>query len=1305
VSLVAPPVKKRIEFRVEWPAPGAFAPGVAKAPDGAFANEKVAEKGPTTGGGDEGRYDAVIPAIAERLEKARSVLVFTDSRRRAERMARLLNEFMGPGTAYAHHGSLAKEARLVVEERFKAGELRCVVATASLELGMDVGSVDEVVLAGAPPEVSAALQRAGRSGHGVGATSRAVIYPFHGMDLLRSAAVVRGAEDRAVEILRIPRAPLDVLAQVLLAMSAARTWPVDELYESVLSFPPFERLSRRLFDATMDMLAGRYAAGARLRELEPRVYLDAATRTVRARDGVRALLYSSGGAIPDRGHYALRLAGGGAKIGELDEEFVFERSVGDAFTLGAQSWRIVDIGAEAVEVQPLGAGADFIPFWKAEARYRSAEVSSRLLGLMDRLCTGEDSRGFQVVDKESGKKLLVREYGFSEAAARVAVDFVAAQAAAGRGALPGSKGIAVEVYADPVRRGEAHCFVVHTLLGGGVNEPLGLALAASFEENGMPTPEVISDDDFVLLVLPAAEETSPAGTGAVEASAKAAIDRVVAFLSSMGSRERVEGLVRRRLEGSGLFGAQFRENAGRALLLPRGVPGKRMPLWITRLKAKRLFEAVRAFPDFPVTAETWRSCLVDLFDMDALCGLLAGIAESRIRVSAFSTRTPSPFAREAIWRETGEFMYRGDAMLGRVSSSLSDAVIADALRSSRLRPRLAPGLIDDFVRSSKRLREGWGPRDAFELAEWVKERVVLPVDEFDALIAEGGSDLASEFAVDPTVGGRLERLFLPGAVIAVLLHAERNAEVQADPAAFIAEWLRREGPVPPARIAGIFGLGAEALSSLLDALEDSGDVVIDEFRADSSGIEVIDAENLEILLRLARRAARPVVEARPPGDLFRLVASLQGLAAPGRPGAGRGIPSAARTSLAGILDALSGLALPARLWESEVFPARIPRYASGDLDALLAEEARLWFGAGRESLAFCRADELELHGAGSRPSAILRADESAQDFWTVRERLGLDSRAAAFAIWDEAWEGLVASEGFDPVRKGLANRFGKDLPGLEDVPQGGEAKKSQGRAFPSPLGSGREPRIPRALRERWRSGAPVGGRWFSLELPRTDGDALDEEEAAMARVRIVVARFGLLHRGLLEHESADFRWAALFPAMRRMELRGELVYGRFFEGLEGPQFLGQDAFELFAGLDDAPPPGPCWLSALDPAVLPLALATRAAGEANAGAAVVGPGSVGADLDFPERIPSNRLGVSRGRLAAVLSRSGAELRVSPSLDETEAVPLFQALTALRDRLGKRIGLETIDGGSASASPWAATLKAAGFEADRGRLVLW
>jgi ATP-dependent Lhr-like helicase len=1011
------------------------------------------------------------------------------------------------------------------------------------------------------------------------------------------------------------------------------------------------------------MLAGKYSL-SRLRELEPRIAIDAATGAVLACKGARGLLFSSGGTIPDRGLFSLRVAGSKVRIGELDEEFVWERKAGEVFTLGAQAWRITEIGSEAVIVVPAASDPDIVPFWKGEARFRSPETSSRALALLDEL--GE-------LDEEGGAAALVSGYGFSAAAAGACVRFVAAQKAAGSGlaSLPLTRRLVLEEHVEAGSKGDWNRLVLHTLRGLAINEPLALALAAAIEEEcGLPVQR-LTDDDLILLVIPKVEGFDP----------------VSAFMRSFRSfakGDSLDRLVRASLEGSGIFGAQFRENAGRALLLPRGMPGKRTPLWMTRLRARKLFEAVRGRADFPVIVETWRSCLGDLFDLEGARALAAGVAEGRVEISAFSSRAPSPFAREALWKEIGENMYRGDELRWKASSSVSDRAIAEALRSARLRPRLDPGLVADFESRLKRLVPLWAPDGLMTLAEWARERVLIPVSELPAILASGGALLATALEDDPDCGGRLLRLTLPGAAEEVLVHAERARSLEADPVSHIAEWLRREAAVTPSRIASLFGVSGAELDGALDDLVEDGTVVADLLIEGSEAESVIDAQNLEILLRRARSAARPAVEARPPGDLARLVFSVQGLGST----AGLRRPAVGRAALEGALEALAGTAAPAALWEEELLPARVAGYRGADLDSVLASTPWQWFGLGKARISLSRVDDLELFLPRSRDSSqLLSEGGESLDFWAIRERAGLSSAEAARALWAEAWKGLVASDSFRDIREGVANGFGAAL--------GGSPEAEERLPYGVPR------RVPRALRERWRGGAPMSGTWFALELSdegdTDESDVLDEASLDSARVRILASRYGLLCRDMLEREEKGMRWGDLFPAMRRLELAGELLAGRFFEGVEGPQFLDPAVFSAFAALgrdiEVAAAErgyGPVWINALDPAASALYAASER------------------QTLLPPRLAANRICVDRGLVVAASTRSYRELALDLAADDQRLPAVLGLFRSARERDLRpehRVIVDRINGEAAGHCSYSDALRAVGFEADRGRMVLW
>lgn len=1248
VRIIAPPAEKRIELTVEFPA----------------APPMPAEN--TGGDRNNPRYGALVELLAARVAENRTTLVFTDSRRRAERIAFLLNERCGEGTAFAHHGSLSKEVRRAVEERLAEGRLPCVVATGSLELGIDIGAVDEVVLAGSPSDAAATLQRIGRSGHGVGRTSRGRLVPFHGMDLLAAAAVAGAAAEKEIEEVRPIENPLDLLAQVMLALCAERVRGEDELYAELRSYPPFRNLGRPSFDRVAAMLAGKYE-GSRLRDLKPRLRSDGEGRTLEAVDGVLSLLYSSGGAIPDRGSYSLRTADG-AKIGDLDEEFVWERRPGDAFSFGTRSWRILSIGAEAVQVVPMDRHADFVPFWRGEARFRSPVLSRRIREIVD---------SFEL---HSPLNPALEGSGFTREASESLLRFLEAQKRAQGGLpLPSDSAITVETLADPVQHGEMESVVVHTLRGGGINYPLALALAAELEELLELRIETIPEEDGILVVLPRTEGGDPG-------------ELVRSALFRLTDPGRREEKMRERLEASGLFGAAFREAAERSLLLPKAGFGRRTPLWITRRRAKRLFEAVLPYGDFPAVAEAWRTCLGDLFDPGGVEELCAGLREGRIAVHSFTSKVPSPFARESVWRETNRFLYEGDEGPERRGTSLSDRVISDALGDASLRPRIGAATAADFGMRLRREAPGWAPEDGPSLEDWIKERTAVDAGQWEALLAAAGEDLRSLYgpggaeeprtpearsrespaAEHPSVRrGRLVRLAGP---VPVVVHRDRLEEWQTEGLALLGEWLRYQGPISVADIGAVFAAEAPEVDSALEALERQGELVRFVSVGDEEGL-VCDRENLDLLLRLSRKASRPAVRERPASLLVPYLARRQGLIAGAAP-TGGGMP----------WDSLACYGAPARLWETELFPARSGSYRPVLLDGELAAGRLLWFGCGDERTAFCAPEDLELslppEGVSGTPGLFSGADRP-MDFWQLKELCGLGLGPCAAALWEEAWAGRLSSDTWEPLRRGLAEGF---------VPR--QLPEAAGGGLPAgPFGRPR--RIPRALRDRGRSGPPVTGRWFSLEgddaLRSAAGrawDDLDREAADRDRVRLLLRRWGVLCRPLLERELPELSWGRLLPAMRRLELAGELTAGRFFSGVSSLQFASP---RIVAELEECDAEeGIYWMNAADPAY------------------PAGAGIEGLHPELPSRSEGNRIAFRGSVPAAVSRRSGKELRLFLGPDDPDLPAVLSFLAVPRRRAvnpERKLTVERINGVGAAGSPYAPALRALGFEADRGLLVLW
>ncbi|MDR0452525.1 MAG: DEAD/DEAH box helicase [Treponema sp.] len=1333
MRIVAPAAEKRIDFLVEFPRDLEYSEASAKESAEKFAAEKTGF-GETTPDRYSRRYTILINYILERIRaldgagggKRSTLLVFTDSRRRCERISHLLNQAAGERISLCHHGSLSKEIRRDVEQSLAEGRIPCVVATSSLELGIDVGAVDEVILAGSVSSSAQTLQRIGRAGHGVARISRARFVPFLPMDIINGAAIAGAVAEKEIEETRPVKNPLDILAQIVLALAAEKPRTSAELYAIVKGFGAFSELEKSNFDQVIAMLAGRYTDGkdvagerdasgensaenggsdggentARLREIKPRLLVDI-DGSCHAAAGVVSLLYLSGGVIPNRGLYSMRLPDG-TRIGELDEEFVFERRPGDSFDFGAHSWSIVDIGDEAITVIPLERDAGFQPFWKADTPFRSPVLTRRVLDMFDNY------------ENSAGKAPPVFPC-LSEEAAEALGDLLEKQRdAQGAVRLPGRAYIPVEII-DSAARPDSYRIVFHSFRGGALNYPLGFALAGLLEETTGTRVETIINDNAILLLV--SRPLDP----------EALIGGLLLELAGKG-----EACFRGRLESSGIFGAAFREAAEISMIINRGNFGRRVPLWVTRRQAKRLYDKVSGRADFPAVTEAWRICLADRFDMNGFRELLENLADGTVKMGVFRTSSPSPFSRDLSWKETGAFMYEYDErndILGRpgkagdyARSSLADRAVADAIGDPRLRPRL-PAL-NEFGAKLRRELSGWAPEDPLSLAEWVRERVAIPADEWETLAGFLPAELREELRRDPGLDGRIAEITLDGAEIPVVVHSALLAAPR--PAAFLSrlgEWLRYEGPVSSRRIAAVFGCGEAEAKDAAEALVEAGEAAggIRAEGAESADDLYCDAENFDLLLRLARKQARPRIRERPAALLAPFLSLRQGI-----------IPKADRSGDSAFA-ALSCYAAPAPLWETEILPARIWDYKPEILDGALGAARLVWLGAEKERIAFCAPDELELiwsapgpDGPRVKQEAALRAIAAFcgryRNFWEIRDELvrsGLVENipgsaangSAAGLIWKAVWASLISSDSFEAVRRGLERGFNLKTSARD---RSGRAAGNIPGITPrcAPSGSRGSRFVPRALREKWREGAPLPGNWFSL-LPEPEYDprarpggsqspdalhitpdaalpdefsALEEAELNRDRVRLLLRRWGILAKPFFERENPAFSWSSLLPAMRRMELAGELVTGRFVEGIHSLQFASPAiAAELEAAGDVS---AVYWMNAADPAS-PAGLAVD-----------------GLDRRLPPRTAGARLCFRGGGLAAVSTKNGRELEIFVPPGSVPEIAAF--IKAPRTRVCgpvRKLVIETINGQNAAASPWADPLIEAGFIADRGRLFLW
>ena len=1189
VSVIESPAKKAIDFRVRFPEAARTA---------ADNGEKV--------------WEPLSDSFKDVIESNHSTLFFTNSRRMAEKITLKLNDDAVAPLAYAHHGSLARDIRTEVETRLKNGELKAIVATNSLELGIDIGDLDEVVLVQSPPSIASALQRVGRAGHRVGEVSRGTLYPSHAQDFLEAAVVAKAIAERDLEPLRPIANPLDVLAQVLVSCTASEEWQTDALFAVLTRAEPYATLVREQFDLVVEMLAGRYA-GTRIRDLKPRLAFDRIRGTLKARQGATFALYTSGGTIPDRGYFTLRHADHGTAIGELDEEFVWESSVGNTFTLGTQHWRVHRITHNDVLVKPAPPRSAAPPFWRAENLNRSFHFSRRI---------GEFLKfANEALKREGGDELLgeLKGRGFDDIAADELVEYLQSQLDATHRDLPHVDHLLVEHvksgpggYSGPDREQQ---IILHTTWGGRVNRPLALALEAAWRARFPGEADVHADNNAI--VVQVKDEVDPA------------------LFLSLVTPANFEALLRESLEGSDFFGARFRECAGRALLLTKRSFKRRMPLWMTRLQAKKLLTATKPLSDFPIVLETWRTCLKDEFDLEAVFDVLERLGGGELDWSVATVASPSPFAAGIAFNQIGRYMYADDAPERGDRSALSDDLIRQAVFDQSLRPALTPEVIADFESRAQRTRAGYVPDGDAELGEWVKERVAIP---------------ASEWFPDAPVPSGVDERVIAGRTF--IVHPE--VALGEDPVRQAGEMLQFYGPRTIDELKGL--LPFDDIDRVLSDLVDAETLVRGPLVADDGRIHLCDADNLETLIRFQRASARPVFEARPVTDLAPFLARWHEF------GATR---SAERIGDA--VDRLRGYAAPVAFWLDD---ALLPRLSDGTLDGLETEGVR-WRGTAVETVMVGFEDDLGLlpRPAGETatapegdlakdPTALFRDPRARYTFTQLLDESGEAAGAFNAAFWDAVWRGRIAADSFTPLAVGRDRGFR-----FEEV---GDARSTVARQSRHASASRRH------LRTRLRAKAMAvsrgwPGTWYRVPDRASASDAIERLEENKDRSRILLDRYGVVTRELANREGGALRWAALFPALRVMELSGEVVSGLFFETFSGPQFALPQAVRQLERLNRSQTT--FWISALDP---------------------VAPCGLGLSLEgLPQRRLGNHLGYFEGELAVVSETFARRLTIRLDVDDPgldALLPNLARICAAR----KRLATETINGEPARSSPYLAAL---------------
>jgi ATP-dependent helicase Lhr and Lhr-like helicase len=1247
VTIAAPPYVKQMELRIVVPVedmtdpdppPASLRPAAAAPGDGAPAGEPDLRDAAQ---GQRSIWPHVEEKVLDLIEAHRSTIVFANSRRLAERLCGRLNELAadraqardeaaagldeqggppaGPPAqimaqsgasagapaevARAHHGSVSRQERAQIEEALKAGRLPAVVATSSLELGIDMGAVDLVIQVESAPSVASGLQRTGRAGHKVGDVSRSVIFPKYPGDLVEATVVAQRMRDGEIEELRVPRNPLDVLAQQIVAMVAMDDWQVGDVEQLVRRAAPFSGLTRGVLDAVLDMLAGRYPS-EEFAELRPRLIWDRTTGTLRGRPGAQRLAVTSGGTIPDRGLFGVFLAGpqrqgrNSHRVGELDEEMVYESRVGDVFVLGASSWRIEDITADQVLVSPAPGQPGRLPFWHGDTVGRPAELG-RAVGAFCRELAAAGRR--QATTR-------LRNAGLDDLAAQNLIQYLDGQREA-TGYLPDDRTLVMERFRDEL--GDWR-LVLHSPYGARVHAPWALAIAARLRDRyeGMDVQALHTDDGIVLRV-PDTDEPPPAGIAELAA-------------------EEVEPIVTAELGGSALFASRFRECAARALLLPRRRPGHRSPLWQQRQRSAQLLAVASKYGTFPVVLETVRECLQDTFDVPALAGLMRDLASRKVRLVEVETPAPSPFAKSLLFSYVGAFMYEGDSPLAERRAqalALDSSLLAELLGQADLRELLDPAVVGQVEAELQRLTAERACRSLEAVADLL--RVIGPLSQAEVAqrCAEPGmaagwlAELdASRRAIEVRVGGEARwaaiedagRLrdalgvpLLPGIPVAF-------TEPVPDPLGdLVARYARCHGPFTAQAVAGRYGLGVAVITGTLHRLAAEHRVVEGEFVPGGRGTEWCDAEVLRMLRRRCLAKLRKEVEPAPPEALAAFLPAWQNAGQPGegprRGGAGRaarGWRPASADAVFDVIDQLAGAPLPASALETLVLPGRVPGYQPAVLDELTAAGEIVWSGAGGLPggdgwvvLAPAQAVPLLLPPPAEITmtpvhDAILAVLEGGGGlfFRMLADRVagmlkdhdwrGLSDMAVAAAIWDLVWAGRLTNDTLAPLRTVLGTGrpvFDGVPPGRQAVPaapgplagtgsgvNGGSNGAGQGSGALGGAGvvpgsmrmAGRSGRI--GARRRGygrpvvptRTGPPtVTGRW-SL-LPDRDSDPTRRSHAI---AQALLDRHGIVTRGTVVAERVPGGFGALYPVLRAMEEAGQCRRGYFVEGLGAAQF-------------------------------------------------------------------------------------------------------------------------------------------------------
>ncbi|MBW3658843.1 MAG: DEAD/DEAH box helicase, partial [Actinobacteria bacterium] len=1240
--------------------------------------------GPAAGGPvRKSIWPAMHPRLLELILEHRSTLIFVNARRLAERLAARLNELHAmrvraeklraagidpesdaalpivtepvPELVMAHHGSLSRERRLTIEDELKGGRLRGLVATSSLELGIDMGAVDLVVQVESPGAVSRGLQRIGRAGHQVGQPSRGKLFPKYRGDLVEMAVVVDRMRDGLIEETRYPRNPIDVLAQHVVAMSAMDEWGIDELLTTVRRAAPFADLTPEVLHNVLDLLAGRYPSDE-FAELRPRIVWDRVASTIRGRPGAQRLAVTNPGTIPDRGLFGVFLPDG-TRVGELDEEMVHESRVGETFLLGASTWRIEDITHERVVVTPAPGEPGKMPFWHGDGPGRPFELGQALGGFVrETLAAAGEDRAAAVTALQERSRL-------DPWAADNLVAYLEEQREAA--AVPDDRTIVVERFRDEIGDWRV---VILSPFGAQVHAPWAMALERRLTEAGFD-PELLWSDDGIVIRLQEAEDE---------------LDLDLLLIDP----DEIEHLVVDQLAGTALFTTLFREAAGRALLLPRRRPGQRTALWQQRQRAANLLQVASRYPTFPILLETTRELLRDVFDLPALRQLLADLRARKVRIVPVATEHASPFAQSLLFSWVGQYMYEYDAPLAErraAALALDRDLLRELLGGDELRELIDPDVLLELEAELQLLTDDRRARTADELTDVLRRLGDLSLDE---LVARSHAD-AGEVAA--WVGQLVEeRRAIQVRVadedrVAAAEDASRLRDAlgvalpQGLPAAFtdpvedpladlVSRYARTHGPFHTRSVAARLGIPAPRVEAALRHLETEDRVLVGEFRPGGVEREWIDVEVLRRLRRRSLAALRREVEPVDGPALGRFLPAWHGVGGPPR----RGVDA-----LAEVVAQLQGAPIPASVLELDVLPDRLAGYSPADLDQLLAAGEVVWLGAeplgssdGR--LVLCFRDQAHLL-APEPPEELpdgevhdaLRAHlaGAGASFWPdllVASRVA-DDQLVLDALWDLVWAGEVTNDTFAPIRGLLAGK-----------PRATRSK-------------------PRPGRVRRIGPASAAGRWSSTaRLVAPGGHRAPVTASALARAEQLLERHGVVTRESVRAEAISGGFSVVYPVLKAMEETGQVRRGYFVEGLGGAQFALPGAVDRLRTYRDVPEqqaPETVVLAATDPAQ-PF------------GAALAWPVSDGR----PARAAGAYVVLVAGEPALYLERGARSIATFPATEDAAAAAIEGLASLVRRGRLRKLDLGKVDGRDIHDTDWPARLEAAGFTPGHRGLTL-